>query len=143
MSTQSLATQASATPAAVKSDAGQSGSGISALKIMNYTILVLLTLVFVGPLFFILMNSFKGRFFISSSPFALPIGDYFVGLTNYTSGLAVTNFFNAMVWSFVITIGSVTVIRGRGLRTDPRLSKIEIIGDAKGASPIELPNIRK
>ena len=110
MSTQSLATQASATPAAVKSDAGQSGSGISALKIMNYTILVLLTLVFVGPLFFILMNSFKGRFFISSSPFALPIGDYFVGLTNYTSGLAVTNFFNAMGWSFVITIGSVTVI---------------------------------
>ena len=110
MSTQSLATQASATPAAVKSDAGQSGSGISALKIMNYTILVLLTLVFVGPLFFILMNSFKGRFFISSSPVALPIGDYFVGLTNYTSGLAVTNFFNAMGWSFVITIGSVTVI---------------------------------
>ena len=39
--------------------------------------------------------------------------------------------------------GDGTVIRGRGLRTDPRLSKIEIIGDAKGASPIELPDIRK
>lgn len=39
--------------------------------------------------------------------------------------------------------GDGTVIRGRGLRTDPRLSRIEIIGDAKGASPIELPDIRK
>ncbi|MGD8979308.1 MAG: LPS export ABC transporter periplasmic protein LptC [candidate division WOR-3 bacterium] len=39
--------------------------------------------------------------------------------------------------------GDGTVIQGRGLRTDPRLSKIEIIGDAKGASPIELPDIRK
>jgi LPS export ABC transporter protein LptC len=39
--------------------------------------------------------------------------------------------------------GDGTVIEGRGLRTDPRLSRIEIIGDAKGASPIELPDIRK
>jgi len=39
--------------------------------------------------------------------------------------------------------GDGTVIEGRGLRTDPRLSRIEIIGDTKGASPIELPDIRK
>jgi len=39
--------------------------------------------------------------------------------------------------------GDGTVIEGRGLRTDPHLSRIEIIGDAKGASPIELPDIRK
>ena len=39
--------------------------------------------------------------------------------------------------------GDGTVIEGRGLRTDPRLSRIEIIGETKGASPIELPDIRK
>lgn len=79
-------------------------------QFITYAVLALLTLVFIGPLLFILMNSFKGRFFISDAPFALPLGDYFVGLTNYTSGLARTNFFNAMGWSFVITVGAVAVI---------------------------------
>ena len=36
-----------------------------------------------------------------------------------------------------------TVIEGKGLRTDPRLSRIEIIGETKGTSPILLPDIRK
>jgi LPS export ABC transporter protein LptC len=36
-----------------------------------------------------------------------------------------------------------TVIEGRGLRADPYLNKIEILGDAKGLSPIELPDINK
>ena len=35
-----------------------------------------------------------------------------------------------------------TVIEGRGLRADPYLNKIEILGDAKGVSPIKLPDIR-
>ena len=36
-----------------------------------------------------------------------------------------------------------TLIKGKGLRADPYLKKIEIIGEAKGVSPIELPDIRK
>ncbi|MBE0433246.1 LPS export ABC transporter periplasmic protein LptC [candidate division WOR-3 bacterium] len=36
-----------------------------------------------------------------------------------------------------------TVIEGRGLKTDPRLSRIEVIGEIKGLSPIVLPDIRK
>ncbi|MGI5951748.1 MAG: carbohydrate ABC transporter permease [Brooklawnia sp.] len=79
-------------------------------KIITYVVLALLTAIFIGPLLFILMNSFKGRFFISNSPFALPLGDFWVGLTNYTSGLAATNFFDAMGWSFFITITSVATI---------------------------------
>ena len=39
--------------------------------------------------------------------------------------------------------GDGTVIEGRGLRTDPHLSRIEIIGDTKGASPIDLPDIHE
>ncbi len=36
-----------------------------------------------------------------------------------------------------------TVIEGEGLKTDPGLKKIEIIGSTKGISPIELPNINR
>lgn len=35
-----------------------------------------------------------------------------------------------------------TVIEGKGLRADPYLKKIEVIGETKGISPIELPDIR-
>ena len=81
-----------------------------AAKSLIYVALGLLTAVFLGPLLFILMNSFKGRFFISDQPFDLPLDELWVGLTNYTEGLIATNFFSAMGWSFFITICSVIVI---------------------------------
>lgn len=62
------------------------------------------------PIFFIVMNSFKGKFFISDSPFSIPVGDSFVGLENYVEGLIRTGFFQAIGWSFFITIISVLVI---------------------------------
>lgn len=79
-------------------------------KAVLYLVLVALTLVFIGPLLFILNNSFKGRFFISDDPFALPLNEYWVGVENYINGLNTTNFFAAAGWSFFITIGSVIVI---------------------------------
>lgn len=79
-------------------------------SIIIYVVLVLLTLVFIGPLLFILMNSFKGRFFISDHPFELPVGEYAAGLTNFTKGLVQTDFFSAIGWSFFITIFSVIAI---------------------------------
>ena len=36
-----------------------------------------------------------------------------------------------------------TIIEGNGLRADPGLKKIEIIGSTKGVSPIELPDINR
>lgn len=36
-----------------------------------------------------------------------------------------------------------TVIEGTGLKTDPYLKKIEILGTTEGVSPIELPDINK
>ena len=36
-----------------------------------------------------------------------------------------------------------TIIEGNGLRADPYLKKIEILGTAKGVSPLELPDIKK
>ncbi len=78
--------------------------------IFIYALLAFLTLVFLGPILFILVNSFKAKFSISSDPFSLPLGDMFVGLTNYETGLALTGTFQAIFWSFVINVSSVAVI---------------------------------
>lgn len=79
-------------------------------EIVLIVILSLLVVAFLTPLLFILLNSFKGKFFISDAPFALPTAETFVGLENYVTGLGQTGFFAAIGWSFFITIVSVAVI---------------------------------
>ena len=78
-------------------------------KVLFFVMFALMIL-FLYPIFFIVMNSFKGKFFISDSPFSIPVGDSFVGLENYVEGLIRTGFFQAIGWSFFITIISVLVI---------------------------------
>ncbi|QPK82287.1 carbohydrate ABC transporter permease [Schaalia sp. ZJ405] len=90
--------------------AGSKSASARVSHAVLYAILVALTAVFIGPLLFILVNSFKGRFFIADAPFALPLGEYWVGIQNYINGLEETNFFTAAGWSFFITILSVIVI---------------------------------
>ena len=75
-----------------------------------FAILLVLLVIFLFPIAFIVINSFKGKFFISDSPFSLPNTETFVGLENYSTGLAKTGFFVAISWSFFITILSVGVI---------------------------------
>ncbi len=75
-----------------------------------FLILCALVVVFLAPIIFIVINSFKGKFFISDNPFALPTTETFVGISNYINGLERTGFLSAMGWSFFITIGSVVVI---------------------------------
>lgn len=72
--------------------------------------LCVLTLVVLFPLYFILMNSFKGKFYISKQPFVLPKGELFAGITNYVNGLEQTGLIEAAGWSFFITIVSVALI---------------------------------
>ena len=72
--------------------------------------LFLLSLGFLSPIFIVLMNSFKGKFYISDSPFVLPNSTTFVGFKNYVEGLAKIGFFRAFGWSLFITVGSVVVI---------------------------------
>ena len=82
-------------------------------KIVNgiiFVFLCFLTVIFLYPLLFILNNSFKGKFFISSAPFALPSADTFVGISNYVNGLIKTGLFSAIGYSFFITIVSVGMI---------------------------------
>jgi raffinose/stachyose/melibiose transport system permease protein len=77
---------------------------------LTFGFLFVLALLYMVPLFLVLMNSFKGRFFISSAPFALPDAQTFVGLKNYVVGLARTGFFQAFGYSLFITVFSVGTI---------------------------------
>lgn len=77
---------------------------------MVFIILCALVVVFLAPIIFIVVNSFKGKFFISDNPFSLPTAETFVGITNYINGLQKTGFLSAIGWSFFITIMSVVVI---------------------------------
>lgn len=73
-------------------------------------LLVLLAAAFFAPIFIILMNSFKGRFFISDAPFALPDAQTFTGIENYINGIEKTGYPSAFGYSVFITVFSVLVI---------------------------------
>ena len=79
-------------------------------KALWYVLLSLVALFFLLPIFIILINSFKSRFVIMSEPFSLPMGDSFVGLTNYFSGIAASGFFKAFGISLFVTVASVVLI---------------------------------
>lgn len=72
--------------------------------------LSLLSLIFLAPILIVVMNSFKGRFFISDKPFVFPTAETFSGLTNYVTGIEKTGFFSAFGYSMFITVFSVFVI---------------------------------
>ena len=73
-------------------------------------LLVLLAAVTLVPLFLVVQNSFKSRFYISGDPFALPNKETFVALENYISGLSAGGFFAAFGRSMLITVVSVGLI---------------------------------
>ena len=75
-----------------------------------YAVLLLLTAVFLAPIFIILMNSVKSNFYISDEPFSLPLGEKFVSLDNFVKGVTQSDFLQAFVNSAVITVVSVVGI---------------------------------
>ena len=80
------------------------------IRTLLYIILTVLAVAFLSPVFIVFLNSFKGKLFISESPFSLPDKDTFAGLENYFSGLEKTGFFSAFGWSVFITVFSVIAI---------------------------------
>lgn len=75
-----------------------------------FVFLCMLVVLFIYPIIFIIINSFKGKFFISKDPFSLPSSETFVGISNYVTGLTKSGFLDAIFWSFFITIISVGLI---------------------------------
>lgn len=84
------------------------GKGIT--NTLVFLLLLVLSIAFLSPIFIVLLNSFKGKFYISETPFQLPDADTFVRFDNYIEGIKKTGFLQAAGWSFFITVSSVAVI---------------------------------
>lgn len=77
---------------------------------IKFIILLIISIVFIAPILLVLMNSFKGKLFVSNEPFAFPNAESFVGLKNYTNGIEKIDFFSAFFVSLFITVFSVILI---------------------------------
>lgn len=75
-----------------------------------FAFLCLVSAIFLIPILLVLLNSFKSRFYISSSPFAMPNSETFVGFENYLNGLSSSGFFISFIRSVWVSIASVLVI---------------------------------
>lgn len=79
-------------------------------NVVLFILLVILAVAFLAPIFIVLINSFKGQFFISDAPFQFPTRETFVEFENYVNGVEAIGFFSAFGYSFYITVLSVLVI---------------------------------
>ena len=82
-------------------------------KSKNITLTVVLTILavaFMIPIVIVILNSFKSKLHIISTPFALPDKESFAGLSNYVKGLTTSGFFYAFARSVFITVASVILI---------------------------------
>ena len=68
------------------------------------------SVLYLAPLFIVLINSFKKKAFINLEPFKLPTEKNFIGLENFTNAIENYDFLMAVVWNLVMTVGSVVVI---------------------------------
>ena len=77
---------------------------------LMFILLLIFSAVFIFPVFIVLINSFKIKFSIASTPFLLPTGETFTGFSNYIEGIKTTGFPTAFGWSLFITVFSVLAI---------------------------------
>lgn len=72
----------------------------------------IISVLYVAPIFIVLMNSFKAKTFISDAPFSLPNKESFIGAGNYITGMTFGNypFYKSVMYSFLITVLSVALI---------------------------------
>ena len=60
-------------------------------------LLIILSLLFIAPVIIVLINSFKGQFYIADAPFTLPNALTFSGAENYINGIEKTVFFQGKI----------------------------------------------
>ena len=72
----------------------------------------LLCILWVMPVFEVLINSFKSNAYVNLDPFALPNAESFMGFANYIKGMTFGNypFVNSVLYSVLITVVSVALI---------------------------------
>ena len=70
----------------------------------------LVSIIFVAPIFIVLINSMKSKTFIHLETFKLPTEESYVGLENYKTAITQYDFLKAVGWTLFITVFSVAVI---------------------------------
>lgn len=80
------------------------------INALYLVILIFFAILFLAPIFLIVINSFKGRLYISEDLFSLPNATTFVGFENYVRGIEIVDFWNAFGYTTLITVVSVLVI---------------------------------
>lgn len=75
-------------------------------------ILSVVTIIYISPIFVVLMNSFKANTFVKTHTFSWPAGESFVAWANYIKGFTFGNypFLKSVLFSFVITLLSTILI---------------------------------
>lgn len=76
----------------------------------SFAFLLLLSFVFIFPIYLVVINSFKSKFNIIGEPFSFPNEDTFVGLENYINGMESADIVGSFIRTLVITVGSVIAI---------------------------------
>lgn len=72
--------------------------------------LLMLSLLFLYPIFIVVMNSFKNKLYISHAPFRFITAGTYAGISNYQSGVIKIGFFHAFGYSLWVTLASVITI---------------------------------
>lgn len=76
----------------------------------SFSFLLLLSIIFLFPIYLVVINSFKSKFTIIGEPFNFPDSETFVGLENYFNGIESSGLVGAFVRTLIITVGSVLAI---------------------------------
>lgn len=81
-------------------------------KTVTTVVMAVISVIYLSPIAVVLMNSFKLKTAISSSPFTLPGPTDFVGLANYLRGINFGDypFYKSVVFSLFITVFSTVAI---------------------------------
>ena len=75
-------------------------------------VFAVLSIIWMIPIFEVVINSFKSNNFVNLDPFALPNAESFVGMANYIKGMTFGNypFMKSVFYSLFITVASVILI---------------------------------
>ena len=79
-------------------------------NVFSFSFLLLLSTIFLFPIYLVFINSFKSKFNIIGEPFSFPDTDTFVGLENYLNGIESSGLIGAFIRTLIITVGSVSAI---------------------------------
>lgn len=81
-------------------------------KTVTSVIMALISVIYISPIFIVLMNSFKLKTSISASPFSFPNAESYVGFENYTRGMTFGDypFYKSVFFSVFITVFSTVAI---------------------------------